>query len=193
MNSPLTTQDFFGAVPIEPKKPKVFASLTSGHDDNEWYTPRHIIELARDALGSLDLDPASCALAQQTVKAGAYYDKHQNGLGHPWFGKVWLNPPYSRDLMAKFAGRLLHQYEKGNVESGILLTHNCTETPWFQICAAGAVSVCFPRGRLRFHNPSRTIKSTPGVGQALLYFGPDPKRFDKVFSTIGLVMGRPGQ
>jgi hypothetical protein len=34
---------------------------------------------------------------------------------------------------------------------------------------------------------------TPGVGQALLYFGPEPKRFDKVFGTIGLVMGRPGQ
>jgi ParB family transcriptional regulator, chromosome partitioning protein len=185
-----TTRDFFGAVPIEPEKPKAFAGLTLGQDDNEWYTPRHVVELARKALGGIDLDPASCALAQQTVQADAFYDKHINGLEQPWFGRTWLNPPYSRDLMAKFAGRLLHQYEKGNVESGILLTHNCIETSWFQICAAGAASVCFPRGRLRFHNPSRTTKSTPGVGQALLYFGPDPNRFDDVFGAIGLVMGR---
>jgi hypothetical protein len=182
-------QDFFGAIPVAPDKPKAFASLTSGRDDNDWYTPRHIIELAREALGGIDLDPASCELANETVRASVYYNKRINGLEQPWFGRIWLNPPYSRDLMARFAGKFLHEYEKGNVESDILLTHNCTETSWFQICAAGAKRVCFPKGRLKFHNPSRTIKSTPGVGQTLLYYGRDPDRFDKIFGDIGLVTG----
>jgi ParB family transcriptional regulator, chromosome partitioning protein len=188
MNSLLTAQDFFGAVPIEPEKPKAFAGLTSGKNDDEWYTPRHVIELARKALGGIDLDPASCALAQQTVRAGAYYDKHANGLERPWFGKVWMNPPYSRGLMAKFVGRLLHQYELGNIEAGIMLVHNCSETAWFQISGAGATRICFPKGRVDFRNPARTIQSTPGRGQSLLYYGPDPKRFDEVFGGIGLVM-----
>ncbi len=187
MNAPAPLHDFFGAVPVTPEKPKAFAGLTSGRDDNDWYTPRHIIDLARQALGGIDLDPASCALADETVRASVFYDKHRNGLAQPWFGKVWLNPPYSRDLMSKFAGRLLHQYELGNVEAGIMLVHNCTETLWFQICAAGAKAVCFPKGRLQFRNPSRTQKSTPGVGQALLYYGPVPNRFEKIFSDVGLV------
>jgi phage N-6-adenine-methyltransferase len=190
MNSPLTTQDFFGAVPIEPEKPKAFAGLTSGKNDDEWYTPKHVIKLAREALGGIDLDPASCAMAQATVRADAFYDKATNGLEQPWFGKIWLNPPYSRGLMAKFAGRLLHQYELGNIESGIMLVHNCTETSWFQISGAGATRICFPKGRIGFVNPARTTKSTPGIGQALLYYGPDPIRFDNVFSEIGLVVGR---
>jgi DNA N-6-adenine-methyltransferase (Dam) len=126
------------------------------------------------------------------TRAGVYYDKHINGLEQPWFGKVWLNPPYSRVLMAKFAGRLLHQYEKGNVEAGIMLVHNCTETSWFQISGAGATRVCFPKGRIGFYNPSRTTKSTPGIGQALLYYGTDAIRFEKVFGAIGIVMGRAG-
>jgi ParB family transcriptional regulator, chromosome partitioning protein len=182
--------DFFGAVPIIPEKQDPFRGLSSRTDDNDWYTPSHIVELARQALGGLDLDPASCALANETVRAGSFYDKHANGLEQRWFGKVWLNPPYSKNLIAKFAGKLLHEYENGNVESGILLSHNCSETNWFQICAAGAQRVCFPDSRLQFRNPSRSISSTPARGQTLFYFGKDPTGFTEVFGEIGIVLGR---
>jgi ParB family chromosome partitioning protein len=190
MNTIPTNLDFFGAVQIVPEKSKAFQSFTSGKNDDEWYSPRPLLELARAALGGIDLDPASCALAQETVRAHTYYDKAKNGLDHPWFGRVWMNPPYSRGLMAKFAGRLLHQYELENVTAGIMLVHNCTETSWFQIAAAGAQMVCFPKGRIGFRNPKRTIKSTPGRGQALLYYGRDAKRFEEVFAPIGLILGR---
>ncbi len=51
---------------------------------NEWYTPSYIIEAARQVLGSIDLDPASCALANQTVKAAKYFTVDDDGLAQSW-------------------------------------------------------------------------------------------------------------
>lgn len=58
---------------------------------NEAYTPAVITEPARAVLGAFDLDPASCELGQQQVKATRFYS--ENGLFLPWAGRVFLNPP----------------------------------------------------------------------------------------------------
>jgi len=60
---------------------------------NEHYTPADIVEAARLVMGGIDLDPASCAAANQTVKARTYYAQPLDGLALPWFGRVFLNPP----------------------------------------------------------------------------------------------------
>lgn len=63
----------------------------------EHYTPSHIVELARELMGSIDLDPASCALVQETMRAEAWYGPGsplgEDGLIEPWLGHVFLNPP----------------------------------------------------------------------------------------------------
>lgn len=91
---------------------------------SEWYTPPKYIEAAREVMGGIDLDPASCATANQIVKATAYYTKEQNGLEQNWKGRVWLNPPYGRTVRMKatrkstiglFIEKLLQEYEHGNV------------------------------------------------------------------------------
>ena len=40
----------------------------------EYYTPAYIVEAAREAMGSIGLDPASCEKANQIVQAAVYYD-----------------------------------------------------------------------------------------------------------------------
>jgi len=56
---------------------------------NEFYTPSHIIELVRASMGGIDLDPASCELANETVGARRFYDIKQDGLKRPWFGNIF--------------------------------------------------------------------------------------------------------
>jgi hypothetical protein len=42
---------------------------TEGTGETEWYTPAYCLEFVRAVLGTIDLDPASCVLAQKTVQA----------------------------------------------------------------------------------------------------------------------------
>ncbi len=60
---------------------------------NEHYTPAHIVERARALMGSIDLDPASCEQANRNIKAGRIFTEQDDGLRHPWEGKIFLNPP----------------------------------------------------------------------------------------------------
>lgn len=57
---------------------------------DSWLTPMWLI----DALGNdFDLDP--CGF-QKHRTAKNIYELPINGLKSNWFGKVWLNPPYSK-------------------------------------------------------------------------------------------------
>jgi ParB family chromosome partitioning protein len=47
---------------------------------DERYTDLWVIEAARATMGGIDLDPASCALANARVKATTYFDENTNGL-----------------------------------------------------------------------------------------------------------------
>jgi DNA N-6-adenine-methyltransferase (Dam) len=79
---------------------------------SEHYTPAIYIEAAREVLGRIDLDPASNARAQKTVKAGAYFTEKDDGLQQEWRGNVWLNPPYG-DLVGEFIAKLSAELAAG--------------------------------------------------------------------------------
>jgi hypothetical protein len=155
--------------------------------ENEWFTPPYWVDLARRALGEIDLDPASHAIAQETVRARAFFTAADNGLERPWFGRVWLNPPYNRALLSLFVDKLVAEYASGAVGQAILLTHNYTDTEWFHTAASAARVICFPRGRIRFYAPSGEDCS-PTQGQALFYFG-DGCSFEATFRDVGLIVG----
>lgn len=97
----------------------------------ERYTPEHFAELVRETfLGEITLDPASCAKANETIKAFHYYDIAANGLVQPWFGNVFLNPPY--DNMPDWVNKLLDEFNRGNIKQVILLSNTATDTEWFE-------------------------------------------------------------
>ena len=155
--------------------------------ENEWFTPADWVERARAALGEINLDPASHVLAQQqTIRAKTFFTAADNGLDRPWFGRVWLNPPYSRALLSPFIDKLVAECTRGAVEQAILLTHNYTDTEWFHAAARAAQTICFPRGRIRFLSPAGD-ECSPTQGQALFYFGFDDTAFRRTFADVGLI------
>ena len=84
-----------------------------------WLTPPEIIE----ALGPFDLDPCA-APGQPWTTAEHQYAPPQDGLQLPWFGRVWLNPPYGQQT-----GLWLDRLSRyGN---GVALVFARTETAMF--------------------------------------------------------------
>ncbi len=160
---------------------------TFGTGENEWYTPAEFIEAARHVLGEIDLDPASSAHAQQTVQSAQFFTEETDGLARDWIGRVWLNPPYAQPHIANFAAKMIEQRLAGNVEAAIMLTHNYTDTSWFQGLALAADAICFTRGRIRFVDPEGGL-AAPTQGQAFFYFGADVDRFAERFASIGFVV-----
>lgn len=161
---------------------------TSAYDGNEWYTPARYIAAARELMGTIDLDPASCAYAQQTVQAGQFYTKDDDGLLYDWTGRVWLNPPYSYPEVERFTQHLIHQYEAGITQEAILLVNNCTDAAWFQQLLQ-RYPVCFTAGRIRFERPDFE-KFATRQGQAFFYLGTNETRFSEIFAEFGVVLWR---
>lgn len=160
---------------------------TLGTGENEWFTPEEHIAFVRKVLDKIDLDPASNPLAQKVVKAKTFYTEADNGLAHEWRGKVFLNPPYAQPAIAHFADKMVEEVNAGRVIEAIMLTHNYTDTAWFQKLAGCAAAICFTRGRIRFVSPDGELAS-PTQGQAFFYFGMHCRTFIKVFKEVGFVV-----
>jgi ParB family chromosome partitioning protein len=161
-------------------------AVTASSGDSEWYTPPKYIESARAAMGGIDLDPASCDFAQEAVGASSYYTKSDNGLQKPWHGRVWLNPPYSGELMLLFVDKLLLEYGERRVGQAIMLTHNYTENEWFQKAEKIAERLCFTDHRVKFQK-EESGASSPQRGSCFFYFGDDSASFEREFSQWGFV------
>lgn len=164
----------------EAKRPHV----ANNSGNNEWYTPFEYIQAARMVMGSIDLDPASSAIANKTVGATTYYTAETNGLDKTWSGNIWLNPPYASDLIGKFADKLLS--ERNHYFQATVLVNNSTETRWFKKIISIASAVCFPEGRVKFLDPYGE-PGAPLQGQAIIYIGENVDGFLDAFSGMGWV------
>jgi hypothetical protein len=172
---------------------------TEGTGEFERYTPAKYIEPVRQVLGEIDLDPATSELAQQTVRAIKYFTLDDNGLLQDWRGRIFLNPPYHRELMPAFIDKLIVEIGAGRVTEAILLTNNSTDTEWFSVALRLCDQVCFTHGRINFLDQYGNAV-LPTQGQAFFYYGANLDKFLSVFNTmegfdgwVGLCLGRPSR
>jgi hypothetical protein len=175
-----------GAAYTEVKKPHV----VNNSGENEWYTPPKYTEAAKRVMGGIDLDPASNSVANEFVKADAFYTKEDDGLTKPWYGRVWLNPPYAQPLIAQFAEAVVGKFSSAEFEQAVVLVNNATDTKWLQSMMKACSAACFLEGRIRYLDKTGEPKNSPIQGQVALYFGEDIQRFTDEFGAFGVVMSR---
>jgi phage N-6-adenine-methyltransferase len=153
----------------------------------EWYTPAEIIERVRKTLGEISLDPASCDEAQRLVNAMCYLTQKQNGLSGNWSGKVFLNPPYGKEI-GKWIEKLVAEYEAKAISEAITLVPARTDTEWFQKLAP--YTLCLVKGRLKFWNSQGEADNSASFPSAVVYLGKTNTKFVENFSELGGIWRR---
>src|SRR5262249_36154448 len=116
-----------------------------------WETPKELLEPLYTIFGTFDLDPCSPTSNRRTApeKAKVYYTEADDGLSLPWFGTVFMNPPYNRSL-SRWTAKAKAEVEQGNAEMVVGLIPARTDTAYWHRDIAGAASVLFLKGRLKF-------------------------------------------
>ena len=156
------------------------------NNDDEWFTPANVVEACREALGGIDLDPASNAHANQVVKATRYFTAEDNGFKQPWAGRVFLNPPYSQIAgKAEFIAKLAESHSAGEVTAACVILSCDTSANWFDPLRGRHDAICLIRVRVRFYKPDPDRTDSPGNGSSIVYLGPDVARFAKAVESLG--------
>ena len=149
----------------------------------EWYTPSEFVEMARQVLGSIDLDPASKKVAQKWIKADNYFTKDDDGLAQPWHGNIWCNPPYG-NYPKKFLKKGLSEYHSGNV-SGIVFLLNRSGAEWYLDIKPQFSAICEVRKRIAFFDAKGIQQESPRYNNDFLYLGNNSEKFCNIFSSVG--------
>ena len=104
------------------------AALRSVHFSSatcEWETPQALFEELNRIFGGFTLDPYATA---ENAKCARYFTREDDGLTQPWSGKVFMNPPYGREI-----GRWVEKAHWVSLEGALVvcLLPARTDTRWW--------------------------------------------------------------
>ena len=133
----------------------------------EWYSPELVVEPARALLGGIELDPASCAVANRTVRAERFFTREQDGLSQPWKARtVFLNAPGSKvgnkSQQNLFWQKLARAWMSGDVSAAIFV---CFSVELLQVSQGYGEGMpipldfpmCFPSSRVPYVKASEDV------------------------------------
>jgi site-specific DNA-methyltransferase (adenine-specific) len=121
--------------------PALFSSKS-----NEWATPQDLFDRLNRVF-QFTLDPAS---TRENAKCAKFYTLQDNGLAHSWSGeRVFLNPPYSREII-QWVAKARQEAEQGALVVGLLPAR--TDARWWHEHVQGHAEIRFLAGRLKFGN-----------------------------------------
>ena len=115
---------------------------------DEWMTPLDLFEKLNREF-RFDLDPATTP--DNPLNVPYFYTKEEDGLKQRWFGRVFLNPPYSQ--VSEWVKKAYYECRvKKNCELVVLLIPSRTDTRWWHKYVMKANEIRFIKGRLKFGN-----------------------------------------
>lgn len=171
-------------------KNKPHVSHNSGN--MEWITPPNIVEAASRWMQGIDIDIASSPEANALHKIPTYYTKSNSAFDplNPWYGSVYINPPYNRGVIDGFALELHQKLTYGDVKRATWLSNNATETKWCQLLVELKPYICFPYQRFKFLNNQLEPKGKPLQGQMIMGFSKwnEYNSFHEAFHNIGWIV-----
>ncbi len=114
---------------------------------DDWATPQDFYDKLNKEF-QFNLDP--CA-TDKNHKCHGYFTKEDNGLNKDWFGRVFCNPPYGREI-----GRWVKKSYQSFIGNGgccelvVMLIPARTDTKWFHDYIYNKAEIRFIKGRLKF-------------------------------------------
>lgn len=136
-------------------------SLWSSASGN-WETPPELFG-DLNAIFQFTLDAAA---SKENAKCEAYFDEGANALARDWPGRVWLNPPYGREIGA-WMEKAYRESKKGSLV--VCLVPVRSDAGWWHEWATRG-RVFLLKGRLQFGGaptnapfPSAIVIFFPGV------------------------------
>ncbi len=154
-------------------------------------TPVEYCELARYALGTIDLDPSSSSYwNHHTVKATRYFDERMDFTKQPLFGRIMWNPPGGK---ARYEGstrelslpriawrRLFEHWRDGRVHSAVWVGYSLEQLTMLQSEIAHPLQfiTLVPRERLKF------LKRPPGGGPPIKGEQPTHGNYISLLQTL---------
>ena len=112
---------------------------------DKWATPWVVVWDLEARFGRFDLDP--CA-EEHTAKARSFYTADEDGLSKPWFGNVFVNPPYSDPR--PWCERALRATSTSEARQVVMLLPAATDTAWFHEVVLPTAELHFLRRRVKF-------------------------------------------
>ncbi|MBO6899515.1 MAG: helix-turn-helix domain-containing protein [Shimia sp.] len=142
-----------------------------------WQTPPEIFVALEKVIGRFDLDP--CAPSDvAAAHAKTVFTPKTNGLRQPWWGQVFMNPPYGREI------KLWLEKASSEATAGVQivgLVPARTDTAWWHNFVVGQADVVFLRGRLAFGDGTQAAP----FPSALIFWGYEPEIATMMAANLG--------
>lgn len=108
-----------------------------------WATPQEFFDKLNEEF-QFTLDVAAIP---ENAKCKNFYTPDNDGLNQRWFGTVWCNPPYGRQI-ARWVEKAYKSFLEG--ATVVMLLPSRTDTLWFHKYILGKAEIRFVKGRLKF-------------------------------------------
>jgi site-specific DNA-methyltransferase (adenine-specific) len=124
---------------------------------DEWETPLELFKKFND-IYDFQLDAAA---TKENALCPNFFSKEFDALQQNWapYGKVWLNPPYGRQI-GKFIKKAYEESVKGCIV--VCLIPARTDTKWWYDYVTKSSEIIFITGRIKFIN--KTLPSYKSDG-----------------------------
>lgn len=124
----------------------------------EWATPQAVFDKINRRWGPFTLDAAA---TWENAKCDRFFTKEHDALQYPWEGRVYVNPPYGRELEKWVFKAAAEVGFVGSADCVVMLIPARTDTRWWhQIVMPFAYRVMFCKGRIRFEQEGKDNAAT---------------------------------